>query len=232
MGGGAVSRGPVQTILRRRRWIWGAVWYVRLCYCRSSWLIYETGGGIFDTGPGFVFNVGGGPGIRVHQFGGGRPRRRPGTAQPPGTEPQPSITSALTSLLPILLLFVLPFISSFFNGSTGSQGPSIIFDGPRSPYTQPRVSKQLKVPYFVKPVDVEDFGTSDRKWKDLDKTAEQRYTQMVFKNCQIEKNQQQQMLDDAQGWGIFPDKAMEERARKMELPNCDRLKKLGYTMNI
>lgn len=197
-----------------------------------SRLICNLGGGIFDTGPGFVFNVGGGPGIRVHQFGGGRPRRRPGTAQPPGAEEQPSISNALTSLLPILLLFVLPFISSMFGGTSGTQGPSIIFDGPKPPYTQPRVSKDLKIPYFVKPVDVEDFGNSDRKWKKLDKTAEERYTQIVFRNCEIEKQQQRQMLEDAIGWGIFPDEKMEQRARKMELPHCKRLKDWGYTINM
>ena len=32
---------------------------------------------MFDGGPQFVFNMGGGPGFRVHQFGGDRPRRRP-----------------------------------------------------------------------------------------------------------------------------------------------------------
>ncbi|KAH3160487.1 hypothetical protein KXV34_007787 [Aspergillus fumigatus] len=37
------------------------------------------GGGGFGPfgGPQFVFNMGGGPGFRVHQFGGPRPRRRP-----------------------------------------------------------------------------------------------------------------------------------------------------------
>ncbi|KAG9555894.1 DUF1977-domain-containing protein, partial [Aureobasidium melanogenum] len=47
------------------------------------------GGGLFD-GPGFVFNLGGGPGVRVHQFGGGAPRRRPQAARDPN-QPPPSL---------------------------------------------------------------------------------------------------------------------------------------------
>ena len=136
-----------------------------------------TGGGIFDTGPGFVFNVGGGPGVRVHQFGGGRPRRRPATAQPPGSEQTPNLASTFTSLLPLLLLFILPLLSSLFSGSSTPSGPSIVFDGPKPPYTQTRISNQLKVPYFVKPTDVEDY--SAKLWRKLDTVAETRYLHQI-----------------------------------------------------
>ncbi|KAI4844179.1 DUF1977-domain-containing protein, partial [Aureobasidium sp. EXF-8845] len=55
------------------------------------------GGGLFD-GPGFVFNMGGGPGVRVHQFGGGAPRRRPQQAPRDPNAPPPTLMQSLQSL--------------------------------------------------------------------------------------------------------------------------------------
>lgn len=183
------------------------------------------GGGIFDTGPGFVFNLGGGPGIRVHQFGGGRPRRRPGTAQPPGSEQQPSISSALSSLLPLLLLFILPLLSSIFSGGSTAKGPSVIFDGPKAPYTQTRVSAhRIKIPYYVIPNEVEDYGK--KHWRKLDEQAETRYIHQVNVRCEYEQQQQQRLMQDAMGW-FFEDEEKMKAARKMDKPNCKRLRELG-----
>lgn len=184
---------------------------------------------MFDTGPGFVFNMGGGPGIRIHQFGGGMPRRRPAAAQQGAAQPAPSLWNSLSSLLPLLFLFVLPLLSSLFSGSSGPNGPSVIFDGPRSPYTYARVSSQLKVPYWAKPDDVADFN--GRKWKNLDNAAETKYVHAVHGLCEGERAQQQRMVDDAIGWGILPrDQKMMEAARKMEKPNCERLRQMGYNV--
>ncbi|KAF2199090.1 DUF1977-domain-containing protein [Delitschia confertaspora ATCC 74209] len=181
------------------------------------------GGGLFDTGPGFVFNLGGGPGIRVHQFGGGRPQRRPNTAQPPGTEPAPSIRNTLSSLLPLLFLFILPLLSGLFQSST-PQSPSVIFDGPRTPYTQSKISHPLKVPYWVNPAEVQDY--SAKKWKDLDRAAEQRYLHQLRVVCEREERQQQQLMQDAQGW-FYVDEEKMEMARKLPKKSCRRLRELG-----
>lgn len=184
---------------------------------------------MFDTGPQFVFNMGGGPGVRVHQFGGGRPRRRPGTAQPPGQESAPSITSALSSLLPLLFLFILPLLSSLFSGDSTSKGPSVVFNGPKTPWTQARVSSGLKVPYFVNPVEVEDYST--KQWKNLDKVAETKYVHQVNGLCEYELRQREQMKQDAQGW-FFVDEVKYAQARKMPMPNCKRLRELGYHVDM
>ncbi|KAF2142351.1 uncharacterized protein K452DRAFT_226614 [Aplosporella prunicola CBS 121167] len=185
---------------------------------------FSPGGGLFDTGPGFVFNLGGGPGIRVHQFGGGRPRRRPATAAP--ETPQPSLTSALSSLLPLLLLFVLPLLSSLFSGSTApSTGPSVSFEPVGPPFTQQRTSARLKIPYWLNPTEVEDF--SQRKLKDLDRTAEIRYMSKLNYECDSERQQQSRLLQEAQGW-FFIDETKMREARTMPMKSCKRLGELGY----
>ncbi|KAF2471603.1 DnaJ-domain-containing protein [Lindgomyces ingoldianus] len=182
------------------------------------------GGGIFDTGPGFVFNLGGGPGIRVHQFGGGRPRRRPDTAQPPGSEPQPSLSSALSSLLPLLFLFILPLLSSVFSGNTSSPAASIVFEGPKPPATYHRTSLRLKIPYWVNPIDVEDY--SAKKWRRLDEMAETKYVHSLTVQCEYEHQQQARLMQQARGW-LSDDEDKLRAARQMEKKNCKRLKELG-----
>ena len=181
--------------------------------------------GGFDTGPGFVFNIGGGPGVRVHQFGGGRPRRRPGAAQPPGSEAQQGASSAFANLLPLLFLFVLPLLSSFFSGtSSTSAGPSVVFEQPRAPNTLERVSSRIKVHYFVDPKDVHDYNP--KKWRKLDDTAENTYLHGLQVRCHNERLQQRRAMEDAQGWFLVDEEAM-EKARTMEMKNCAKLEKFG-----
>ena len=182
--------------------------------------------GGMDTGPGFVFNLGGGPGIRVHQFGGGRPRRRPATAVPPGSEGQQNLSSAFANLLPLLFLFVLPLLSSLFSGSTTSTsaGPNLVFETPRAPNTMKRVSSRIKIDYYVDPKDVADF--TPKKWRSLDQSAENQYVHVTNTRCQTEKYKQKQAMEEAQGWFSVDMEAM-QRARSMELKNCNKLKKLG-----
>lgn len=180
--------------------------------------------GGFDTGPGFVFNLGGGPGIRVHQFGGARPRRRPTAAEQAAQ--QPSLTSTLSSLLPLLFLFVLPLLSSLFSGSgTSTSGPSLRFDAPVPPHTQQRTSARLNIPYWVNPVDVEDL--SARKLRELDRSAEVRYMSHLNVECDIEQQRQTRLMQDAQGW-FFVDEAKMREARSMPKPSCTKLRELGY----
>lgn len=183
-----------------------------------------TGGG-FDTGPGFVFNLGGGPGIRVHQFGGGRPRRRPGTAQPAGSEPAPSLSSTLSSLLPLLFLFILPLLSSIFGGDSTPKGPSIVLDGPRGAQTHGQVTDNLKVPYWVNKRDVE--GLSRKEIKNLHKTAETKFIQITNARCDTEKYKRSQAEQDAYGW-FGPDKDKLAAARSMPMPNCKKMKEMGF----
>jgi DnaJ family protein B protein 12 len=180
-----------------------------------------------DTGPGFVFNLGGGPGVRVHQFGGGAPRRRPGTAQPPGTQQQPSLSSTLSNLLPLLFLFVLPLLSSLFGGSSTDAGPSMVFEQPRHPHTKEHISNRLKVHYYVDPNSVHEY--SPKQWRKLDETAERQYLHTVSARCQQEEYQQRKLLEEAQGW-FYVDQEKMDQARHMDMKNCKYLRKMGFNV--
>lgn len=184
------------------------------------------GGGGFG-GPGFMFNVGGGgPGIRVHQFGGNRPRRRPHNHD--GAEQQPaSVMQAFQGLLPLLLLFILPLLSSVFSGSGTPAGPQMRFDAAVPPHTQLHTSGSLKVPYWVNPNEVKDYTV--KKWKDLDKKAEGKYIGHLSAECEWEQNQRNRLANEAMGF-FWTDHEALERAKKMEMPSCRKLQGYGYRL--
>lgn len=170
---------------------------------------------------------GGGPGVRVHQFGGARPRRRPGTATQNGQEQQaPSLSNSLSALLPLIFLFVLPLLSSLF-GSSAPSSPSVVFDMPRGAYSYARTSHKLGVPYWVNPADVKGYTNGD--FRKLDGVAENKYIHIVNTRCETEKVRQQRMREEAYGW-FSNDEVLMEKARKMHRPNCDQLKDWGFVV--
>ncbi len=178
---------------------------------------------MFDTGPQIVFNLGGGPGFRVHQFGGGRPRRRPREANGNSEESPRSAMSALSNLLPLLILFVLPLLSSLFSSTTPA-GPDIRFDSPEPPMTLHRITSRLKVDYYVNPRDVTEY--SNRKMNELDRRAENSYIANLQYECQIEMRTRNRMLEDAQGW-FFQDPDKMRDARNYDMRHCRRLDEWG-----
>ncbi|KAI7187171.1 hypothetical protein KC363_g6188 [Hortaea werneckii] len=180
------------------------------------------GGGMFASGPGFA-TFGGGPGIRIHQFGGARPRRRPHNHADTPLEPQ-SILSALQSLMPLLLLFLLPLLSSLFSGATSPSGPNIRLHDPKPPFTETHLTHRLNIPYYVNPVDVQDFTA--KKWKDLDLRAERQYMSYLSSECDWEQGKRQQLANEAQGF-FFTDMEKLDRARKMKMPACQKLNEIG-----
>ncbi|EEH18521.1 hypothetical protein PABG_07581 [Paracoccidioides brasiliensis Pb03] len=181
------------------------------------------GGGLFDSGPQFVFNMGGGPNIRVHQFGGTRPRRRPREAdQQSGANTQPGGMASLAQFIPLLLIFFLPLLTSFFSSSTSS-GPSLRFGSASPPHTMQRTTPKLKLDYFINPAEVEDF--SARKFHQLDQKVEIDYVSNLRHDCEREVQAREQMIQDAQGW-FFPDVEKLKEARSLELRSCKKLNSL------
>lgn len=179
---------------------------------------------MFDSGPQFVFNLGGGPGIRVHQFGGRQPRRRPREANANGEERPQSATSVLTNLLPLLILFILPLLSSLFSSSSSEPaGPTFRFETPSPPHTLHRKTPRLKVDYYLNPNDVIDY--SNRKMSQLDQRAEVSYVSTLQYECELESQRRNRMIHDAQGW-FFQDVDKMREALSLELRNCRRLDEL------
>jgi DnaJ family protein B protein 12 len=180
---------------------------------------------MFDTGPQFVFNLGGGPGIRVHQFGGARPRRRPQEAG--GQEAPANLRSTIASLLPLFILFIIPLLSSIFPSTTSTPaGPQMRFN-PDPPYTTHRMTQRLKVDYYVNPADIVDYTTY--KLKKLDDRAEVAYVQQLRFHCEEELQERQKIVEEATGW-FFQDEAKLERARSMDLKNCRQLNDMGVPL--
>lgn len=177
---------------------------------------------MFDTGPQFVFNLGGGPGVRVHQFGGARPRRRP--ADPNATEEPPSLRSIIMGLLPLIVIFILPLLSSLFSSGGSAAGPTMRFDGAVPPHTLHRRTAQMKVDYYLNPVDVDQY--TPHKFSQLDHRAETNYVQQLDIGCEQEKDIKQRMMNDAQGW-FMPDQVKINKARSLPMKDCRKLEELG-----
>lgn len=175
-------------------------------------------------GSQFVFNLGGGPGFRVHQFGGNRPRRRPREATDGADErQQSSATSVITNLLPLLILFILPLLSSLFSGDSTPSGPTFRFESAQPPHTMHRMTPNYKVNYYVNPRDVDDYSRS--KWHQLDKKVEVNYVQKLRYECDAEIQSRNRMVQEAQGW-FFQDVDKMNAARQLKMTSCRRLDEL------
>lgn len=185
---------------------------------RGSEILTDNQG--FDTGPQFVFNFGG-PGIRVHQFGGGRPRRRPRENEQAQDN---SFSNTLIGLLPIIFLFLFPLLSSLFSGGSAPAGPRMVFDAPEFPYTHERVTPKLNVKYYVNPQDVKSYSKS--QMVRLDNSAEIGLVRHLRSECENEMMHKQRLYDAAQGWFTQdPDKM--DVAKRFETLSCRRLDNLG-----
>jgi DnaJ family protein B protein 12 len=169
---------------------------------------------MFDTGPQVFF---GGPGIRVHQFGGARPRGRPREANAAEERPQ-NFISTLASLLPLLFLFILPLLSSIFSSAdTRPSGPHVRFDSPQPPHTLHHKTNNFKFDYYINPADVLEYTAS--KWKSLDKSVEDLRIRQLRTECNYELEQRRRIVEAAQGW-FFQDEGKMQEARNMEMKSC------------
>lgn len=174
---------------------------------------------MFDAGPQMFFNLNGGPGVRVHQFGGARPRMRTRTADA-RPAPEQSLRSTLIGLLPFLILFIIPLLSNLFSGeATTAAGPQFEFR-PVPPYTQHRTTNSHHVNYFVNPRDVAEY--TNRNYALLDTRVEQLHTRKLQASCDREVHLRQLLENEAQGW-FFQDPVKMKEARSMEMKACGEL---------
>ncbi|ORY64205.1 uncharacterized protein BCR38DRAFT_409591 [Pseudomassariella vexata] len=181
--------------------------------------------GGFDTGPQFVFNIGGNRGFRVHQMGGAGPRRRPREQAANGQRQETSGWDTLMSLLPIIFLFLFPLLTSLFSsGDSQPSVPNMVFDEARPPYTLHRTTAKFGVNYYVNPKDI--AGWTDHKLKTLDLQGDSTFMRVLRARCESELNTKQDLADQAQGW-FFQDPERMRLAKEYPLPSCNRLEKMG-----
>ncbi|KAH6656678.1 hypothetical protein BKA67DRAFT_654996 [Truncatella angustata] len=182
------------------------------------------GGGGFG-GPQFVFNLGGQRGFRVHQMGGGVPRRRPRTQADGQPQRETGGWDTLVSMLPILFLFLFPLLTSLFSGGDSQPAmPGVVFDREVPPLTLHRQTQKLNINYYVNPRDV--AGWSDYNLKQLDREADSTFVRTYRMKCETEMRTKQNLHEQAQGW-FFQDPEKMQIAREYDMPSCDRLKTMG-----
>ncbi|KAF4471683.1 hypothetical protein FALBO_1418 [Fusarium albosuccineum] len=180
--------------------------------------------GAFDAGPQFVFNFGGGPGIRVHQFGGARPRTRPREADR-GRQNEGNAFQTFLGLLPLILFFILPVVTSLFSGgSSTASAPRMVYDNPLHPYTEQRTTPNLNVEYYVNPDEI--AGYTDGKLNKLDRIAEVNLMSHLRAECDNERIYRRRLEDAAQGW-FYQDPDKMALAESYTMPSCQRLQTLG-----
>ena len=162
----------------------------------------------------------GGPGVRLHQMGGNAPRRRPHNH---ANQPPASPMAALQSLLPLLLLFIIPLLSSLFSGAAPTY-PSVRYDKV-DPHTHHHASRKLGVDYYVNPTEITDY--TSRNWRDLDSHVENNYINKLHTQCEWERTLKQRAYQEAQGfWSRDPVKW--QLAEEMTMPSCKKLQGWGY----
>ena len=187
----------------------------------------QMGGGLFAEGRGAPFATFGGPGIRVHQFGGGPRvrRRRPTTQEATQEEEQPAgPTRFFWQLLPLILFFLLPLLSSLFSSDAdaGFNGPA--FSTKHSPpYTYKRFTPNHQIPFFVNPKDTDSLSPRDAA--NFDKRAETNIIGTWNHACKLELKTRDEAMQQAQGI-IFTDYQALKRAKEMNLPHCRKLEDL------
>lgn len=192
----------------------------------------------FGNGPGngFFFQQGGMPGGR---FGQGVPRRsaHPGAnarnrATGQQEPPTPNWVQYMSQYLPIVIILLSAIFSLFFGDEDTSKipkrfhgkVPKYSFEEKR-PYVMKRSTPLHKLDYFVTQKTSEDFDQrrdSVKEWRGLDSYVEGKFVEQMQNGCQIERQRQQAMLNDAYGL-FFNDNELIERAKKMKMPHCERL---------
>ncbi len=100
------------------------------------------------------------------------------------------------------------------------------FDGPVAPHTMHRLTTRLKIDYYLNPLEVGQF--TPHKLSQLDQKAEVSYVQQLRYGCEQELEQQQRLMNEAQGWFVQDVEKM-NRARSLEMSSCKKLDALGMS---
>lgn len=130
--------------------------------------------------------------------------------------------------MPLLLLFVLPLLSSLFNASESAASyPKFSLDIPKPPlYTSQHVSRTLGVPYYVEPKVANSY--TPKEWRKLDGIVEQQLARQLNFECSREIEEREEMARQAQGW-FSTDQVLMNKAQNMEMKACRRMQRYGMS---
>lgn len=128
-------------------------------------------------------------------------------------------------LLPVLLLFILPLLSSLFSGETAvPSAPTMVFDHPHPPlYTLERTIPAFGTKYYVNPADVNNYTPA--KLHKLDKTAQVIFVRQLNNACEEEMAHKRRLEEAAQGFW-YTDQEKMAVAKAYDMKMCRRLQTL------
>ncbi|KAJ9090309.1 Chaperone protein dnaJ [Entomophthora muscae] len=149
----------------------------------------------------------------VRQFGGPRTRRRPTN----GTHHEGGTPFNILQLLPVLLLFGFGLLSSLF--SSGPEDPSYSYSK-TARYSQAQTTRQRSVNYYIIPNQFKAFKeqVKDYRLASFEREVETNYIQLLYNQCQLERNNKHRDLMSAQGffgWGKDEKKIAEIQSRPL-----------------
>jgi DnaJ family protein B protein 12 len=92
-----------------------------------------------------------------------------------------------------------------------------------NPHTKKLVTPRHKVNYWVNPNDYTEL--SRRQRTDLEQKVEVKFVSELGYRCQVEQQQQERLMQEAQGW-FSVDERILEQARNLPMKNCKRYQEI------
>jgi DnaJ family protein B protein 12 len=155
----------------------------------------------------------------------------------------------LLQLLPVIIIFLLPVLSSLLSslfGSTPIPDPAYSFQK-NSQYSITRLTTPHKVPYYVNPaswqahpiyetIPVNVRGekqagpkANSRQLNAFETRIEDRFAASYYSECQREHQKKERDLENARGFfGIGADLARLKEVQARKLESCEVLKRHGF----
>ncbi|CAO0801497.1 unnamed protein product [Mucor circinelloides] len=182
--------------------------------------LHRQGGASFSFGgpAGFSSATFVGPGFRARTFNTAQ-------AQQQYQPQQKSGWSIFLQILPLILLFGY----TMFSGLLTDETPIFSFQS-TSVYSQPRMTSNHHVPYYVEPKAFESYLSNNYRLSKVEQQVEFDWIQSLQHACLNERKQQQIRLNNARGvFGILGrNEEQYQEALNMPLRKCEELKRFSH----
>lgn len=167
---------------------------------------------------------------------------RAGGPPPTGNGQPDSARSTLLQLAPLIILFLISFMGSLPSlfSTSPPPNPSYLFS-PQTPYTSPRITANLHIPYYVSPAefaahpiwssvpdqykDQPNAGAHSRELYTFERSIEKFWTNQMMRACELEIDARNRRADAKRGWlGIGADWEAVRKIERENLESCETLK--------